>query len=205
MVTRVKTSRLTIASLLCGVAAPAIYFGCQLAAAPFYPGHSFLTNSASQLGSDRSTFPAILNGGAILTGLAIVVSAIGYWRELPRAGSARVWTVLTCLALLSAGAGGIWAGSCPLPDPRHNPKLLGVGSFVLPLLLTIALWKSGSRALRTYLIADTAAFVLLIPVMAGVVMNTSTFHGLLQRVAAAVLYIPIGVVAAFLLRRARRA
>jgi hypothetical membrane protein len=192
---------LTTIALLCGIAAPVIYFGCQLAAWPFYPGYSFLTNSASQLGSDRSTFPGILNGGAILSGVVMIVAAIGYWRELPRAGSSRVWTVLTCLALISAGAGGVWAGSFPLPDSRHNPKLLGIGAFVLPVLLTLALRRSESRALRTYLIADAAAFVLLIPVMAGVVIDTRAFHGLLQRVAAAVLYIPIGVVAAFLVRR----
>jgi hypothetical membrane protein len=202
MVAPVKTSRLTAFSLLCGIAGPLIYFGCQLAAAPFYPGYSFLTNSASQLGSDRSTFPAILNGGAILSGVAMVLAAIGYWRELPRAGSARVWTVLTCLALVSAGAAGVWAGSFPLPDPRHNPKLLGAGSFVLPLLLAIALRKSESRPLRAYLIADTAAFLLLLPVMSGAAgIDIRPFYGVLQRVAAAVLYIPIGVVAAFLLRR----
>ena len=194
--------RLTLLALYFGMAVPVLYFGMQLVAAQFYPGYSFLTQSASQLGSDLSPRPEILNGGAMATGLAIIISSIGFGRALPRAGSPRIVTWLTCLALLSAGAGGIWAGYFPLPDPRHNPKAIGIGVFLLPALFTIALWNaSRGRGIRTYLLANVIAFALLIPVMAGAVVDTRTFHGLLQRVAAAVVYVPIGVTAAFLRRR----
>src|SRR3954454_13092742 len=68
------------------VALPFVYFGIQLAAAPFYPGYSFLTRDASTLGSDGSTAPWIFNGGPLLVGTLELVTAAGRasWRQRVR-------------------------------------------------------------------------------------------------------------------------
>ena len=64
-----------------GVAIPVIYFGIQLAAAPFYPGYSFFARDASSLGSTASTAPWIFNVGALLLGLIKI--AVAWSRNSP--------------------------------------------------------------------------------------------------------------------------
>jgi hypothetical membrane protein len=127
-------------SLCCGVLVPLVYFGAQLAAAPFYPGYSFLVNSASQLGSDASTFPALFNGGAI-----------------------------------------------------------GIGIFVG--LLT-AFWAvRDGRAMRGYLWLTLLMFAALAPTMSGITpVDMNRYGGLMQRIAALVLYLPSAVTAWWLIR-----
>ena len=51
-------------SLFAGVAVPLLYFGAQAIAAPFFPDFNFWAHTASLLGSDLSTRPDVLNGGA---------------------------------------------------------------------------------------------------------------------------------------------
>ena len=176
---------------------PLLYFGAQLAAAPFFPGFSVLRHSASMLGSDLSTRPEILNTGAMLTGLATLISVIGFARALKVSGahSAIVW--LVCIALVSSGLASLWASSFPLPDRRHNPGPLSLGMFVLPALFFIAsLRMRDARGIRAYLLLNLILFVLMIPVMAGLTgVDRASYGGLLQRIGAFALFVPIGVVA----------
>lgn len=196
--------KLTATALAMGVAVPLLYFGVQIAAAPFYPGYSFSSQVASELGSDRSTLPAVFNAGAIMTGIAALLASPGFLRALRRLGTAPPLAWLTSLGLMSTGLAGIWAGSFPLPDPRHNPGLLGIGVFLLPLLLAAALWKRGGP-MKAYLLVNAILFLVLIPIMSGMTgLDTRGYQGLLQRIGASVLYLPIGVVAWFLFRRAPR-
>ena len=190
------------AGLWCGVLVPLLYFGTQLLASRFYPGYSFVTQTASELGSDRSARPAVLNSGAILTGCAAVIASLAFLPALRRQGTHRIVAILTTIALVSLGAGAIWAGVFPLPDPRHNPKLIGAGAFLLPLLFALCAvrWRD-APTLRRYLWANLALFIVLVPVMSGVTpIDVVRFRGVLQRVAAGVLYLPVGVVAASILR-----
>ncbi len=193
-----------------GVAMPLLYFGIQLAAAPFYPGYSFLTRDASTLGSDGSTAPWIFNGGALLVGIVEVVTAWAFLRALPRAGIGMVLTWATALALVSAAIGSLNAFLHPLPDPKHAEgllSLLGSGMVVLPILLTTVLWRLGSRG---YALFNVVLCLALIPILTGLVQRIGmkagvdlagyqTFlngtHGLLQRVAALLIFGSIGVVA----------
>ena len=198
-----SNTRLHRLGLWCGVLVPLLYFGTQLLASRFYTGYSFVTQSASELGSDRSNRPAVLNSGAILTGIATVIAAFAFLPALRRQRTGRVMAILTAIAMVSMGAGAIWAGSFPLPDPRHNPKLIGAGAFMLPLFFALCAinWRD-APTLRRYLFANLALFVLLIPVMSGATpVDVVRYRGVMQRIAAGVLYIPVGVVAASLLRR----
>jgi hypothetical membrane protein len=60
---------LTSLCLLAAAAMPVIYFGTQIAAAPFYPGYSFSLQSASMLGTHFSRHPWIFNVDQCLPGL----------------------------------------------------------------------------------------------------------------------------------------
>jgi Protein of unknown function (DUF998) len=189
-------------ALRIGVIVPLLYFGAQFAAIPFYPGYDIVRQSASELGSDRSNRPHVLNIGATITGIAAIIASFGLLHGLKRAGTPWPLAWLVCLAVISTGAAAIWAGYYSLPDPRHNPRAIGAGAFLLPLLFAAALWKPArGSAVKVYLIANLLLFVALIPVMSGALMPVDAFRGVLQRVAAAVLYLPIGVVSAFLLSR----
>ncbi len=212
-----RTAFPTIVALRLGIAVPVLYFGVQLLAAPFYPGYSFLARDASTLGSPGSSFPAIFNVGALVIGVAAICASAGVLSALRqlRVGAAVAW--LTAAAIASGGLGSINGGLFPLPDPRHTDGLLaqlGVGLFFLPILLPIAVWRlPGADALRRYLIVNALMVVALVPVMSSLVQRAEMatgveipgfqffldhYQGLLQRIAAAVVFVPIGVVAWFL-------
>jgi len=184
------------AALLAGAAVPLLYFGSQLAAAPLYPGYDFVRQVASE--------PGVFNTGAILTGLATLLVAYGYARALPEVAHAPrgvVWLVVVALA--AAGLAGIQAGVFPLPHPRHNPRWLGAGLFVMPLLLLLAIARMpGSGALRAYLVLSLVLLVAQFPLRAGLLgLEERTSMGLFQRLMALAVFVPIGVVAFFLFRR----
>jgi len=200
-----------------GVAIPVLYFGIQLVAAPFVPGYSFLDRDASTLGSDGSSAPWIFNAGALLVGVIEAAVAGAFAVALPRAGVGRALSVSTALALVSAGAGSVNAFLHPLPDPGHTEGLLsilGSGFMLLPILTTAVLWRLGARR---YAVTNALVCLALIPLMTGLVQRIcmragidftafqallNGYHGLVQRLGAAVVYVPIGVIAHLLRRRA---
>jgi hypothetical membrane protein len=194
-------------SLCCGVLVPVVYFAVQPIAAPFYPDYSFLVNSASQLGSDRSTFPALLNGGAILSGLLGLLSAYGIGIGLKVSGAHHWFAWISAACVVSAAAAAIWAGLHPMPDPQHNPGAIGIGMFLGPVALFAAFWNiHDGRAMRRYLVFTLAAFAALAPVMSGITpIDLDRYGGLMQRIAALVLYVPPAVTAWWLLKRRNRA
>jgi hypothetical protein len=195
--------------LACAVAIPVIYFGMQLAAAPFYPGYSFFSHDASSLGSSASTAPWIFNVGALVLGLIEFVVAVGFAAVAPYAGVGRGLAVLTALALASAGLGSVNAFLHPLPDPRHTGgllALLGSGYALLPVLASAVFWRLGARRLA---IGNLVAFLALIPIMTGLTQRVCMWgrfncagyefflnhgHGLIQRIAAAVIFVPVAII-----------
>jgi hypothetical membrane protein len=189
--------------LYLGMAIPFLYFGTQLIASLFYPGYSFLSQSASQLGSDQAVYPWIFNGGTIFTGVLTLIAAPGFFLALRRLNIHMLWSGLVALAVALNGIGSIWAGVFSLPDPRHGSNPFTVGVFLMPILLLIALWKyPNARAIKTYLIISALAFVVMIPIMSGALgINIGGYGGLLQRIAALIFFPPIGVGAYFLARR----
>lgn len=209
---RTGPTRIESASLICGIAVPLVYFGIQLAAAPFYPGYSFFSQDASSLGSNKSSFPDLFNFGAIVVGLLLLCSSIGLIRVLLRSG-ARRWVSWTIFVALISGAISCWnAGVFPLPDQRHTSGLfatMGMGVFLLPILLPLLFPpETNWRNLRRYFWCNLAVLLLLIPIVSGLIqrlMVTSgnemewyqdflnNGNGVLQRIAAAVVFVPVGV------------
>jgi hypothetical protein len=193
----------TRVSLCAALAVPLLYYGAQVAAAPFFPGFSILEHTASLLGSDLSERPEVLNVGAMLTGLCAILGAWGLFAGL-RAGGVWTWNALA-LALCSAsfGAASIWAGMHPLPDPQHNPGALGVGMFAAPFLAFIAAMKlQRGTALRVYLGLNIVGFGLIAGVYSGLIpIDLQRYAGAVQRLGTLVMLMPMAVLAAVLLRR----
>ena len=215
-----KTRAVSIA-LAMGIAVPFLYFGIQIAAAPFFPGYSFLARDASTLGSDGSSLPAVFNIGSLGVGLVTFIASWGFFRAFQLLGIRAIIAWPTTLALVSCGLGSINAGLFPLPDPRHTDSVLalcGAGTFLLPFCLPLALWKLLDRGRAAYFVANIIALVALIPVMSGLAQRFSmmagidmpgyqtflnNYQGLLQRIAALIVFVPIGVSASVLAQRLR--
>lgn len=213
----------TQVALLAGLAVPITYFGSQLAAAPFYEGYRFLSQDASTLGSAGSTFPIVFNAGMLLTALASWLAAYGFARGLSYYGTPAGLRWLTIFGLLGSGLGNLNAALFPLPDPRHSGGPLAVAGtavFLVPLVLPFAVKRlQPARWLTVYLWLNLACLVAQVPIMSGLIQRglvasgtewpafqsfLNNYHGLLQRITAATLFLPIGAVALFLLRTRRQ-
>ncbi|UVI33459.1 DUF998 domain-containing protein [Paenibacillus spongiae] len=193
----------TEALLRVGMAIPFLYFGIPAIAAPFYPGYSFIRNTASHLGSNHAVYPLPVNAAIILLGIATLIAAFGFLRAFLRLGTHPFLAWLTSIAVFSNGLGTLLSGIFPSPDPRHGGGIWGIGTFLLPLIFAIVLWKqSDSRIWKGYLAANLLLFAIMIPIMSGMVeIDKSMIRGLLQRILAFTAFTPIGVGAYMLQKR----
>ena len=166
---------------------PIVYFGAQALAAPYFPNYSVFTTTASELGSNLSSRPSILNTGALLTGLLALLGSVGLAMSLPRLGADKIAAFLLAICLASAGLAALWAGLHPLPDPRHNPGALGAGMFASPFVALWAAWRMQSATLlRLVLSLNAIAFAVLAAIMSGAAgVDLSTIGGLVQKLLAA--------------------
>ena len=185
--------------LIAAFAVPFTYFGAQIAAAPFFPDYSPYTVSASDLGSSRSTMPAILNIGAILTGVLGTLGSVGLALALPKIATTTTlsWLLAACMA--SIGLAAAWAGLHPLPSSQHDPGALGAGMFAAPFVSALVAWKVKLlRPLHVPLLLNLAAFGACAWVLSGVAgIDLSAYGGLAQKVLALVCFAPPSAIAFF--------
>ncbi len=205
-----------------GFAVPFLYFGIQIAAAPFFPKYSFLARDASTLGSNGSNLPALFNIGSLIVGIATFIASWGFFRSFRLLGVRTVIAWLATLALVASGLADVNAYLFPLPDPRHTDSLLavaGAGTFLLPFLLPLALRKLLDRGLISgYFVTNIVALIALIPITSGLIQRFSimagfdmpwyqaflnNYQGLLQRLAAVIVFGPIAVSARYLVQLLR--
>jgi hypothetical membrane protein len=203
MLKRNRLDSLTDAALWIAFIVPFAYFGAQLVAAPFYPGYDFFRQVASELGSGSAPRPWILNTGLFIVGGATVIGSVGLLLGLRRNGVHPVLAWLAGLVMAVSAVGTLKAGIYPMPDPRHaSGGLLGASLMIVPLLLTISLWKDpNAKSVRLYLICSLLLVVCCIPFVSGAIqINLDGYRGLVQRVFALAVFPPIAVVALYLLR-----
>src|SRR5262249_3654678 len=108
--------RITRYALYTAIAVPFFYYGSQAAAAPFFPGFSFLGTTASELGTDLSRHPAIFNYGTILQGIACLIASLGFLLALGRLGVHPLLAWPTSLAVAIGGCASLLAASIPFAD-----------------------------------------------------------------------------------------
>lgn len=183
---------LTVTALRLGIAVPFLYFGIQLLAAPFFAGYDFVQMEASLLGSERSSLPIVFNIGAVVTGFAGLVAAIGLILAFRATKTHPVLAWLTAIAVFCVGLSSLWAGIFPMPDPKHAENPFAIGLFVMPFVTLATFWNQ--LKIRGYLMACVVLFVALIPFMSGIVnIDRQALEGLLQRLLAFAAFAPIGL------------
>jgi len=191
--------KLTRLMLGAAVAVPLLYFSVQLIAAPYYPGYSFASDTASVLGTAASRHPGIFNNGAILDGIAGALGAAGLFLGLSNVAS-RWLRALIAMGVFSNGVLSLKAGLFPMPDPRHASwQFLLFPILITPLLMLAAVWRT-SVWLRVYLLVDIVCLLLTLPMMMHR-MAPIWPEGAMQRLFACVVMVPIGVVAFVVLRK----
>ena len=111
---------------------------------------------------------------------------------------------LVALCFLSNGFGAVNAFLHPLPDPAHNPGMLQVGIFALPIVGLFVVWFLRDAVVtKSLLLFALAAFAAIAAIMSGLIpVVVSEAEGLWQRVAVAVLYAPLLTISASLWIRA---
>lgn len=190
---------------LLAVAAPLVpvcYFGAQIVGGLAAKDYSFVRDTASRLGARGAEHPRILNGGALLTGVAGLATGLTLPDAAHRAGMPRWLGWLIGVSVISVALGALSAGLFPLPDWRHGGGPVGAGAFVLPLILALALRSAEPAWLRWYGWANLAVFAAGALLMSGATgIAVSPNEGLFQRLLAAAVFIPIGVVGTALARR----
>lgn len=192
--------------LRAGVLVPFFYYGAMLIGAAFYPGYSHGRQYASELGSSSATYPQIFNTGIILTGVAILLSLIGFAGALRMLQANRVLTWFFLVSLAAFGAGMIMGGLFPMPDPRHGGFGLGMLVHLSPFMLAAALWRdAGTRGLRAFLVVNGVIAVVMFAIMmgAGSLVRQSNV-GAFQRVYSATIFPWVGLAAGALVARLRR-
>jgi hypothetical membrane protein len=189
--------RSTVWSLRAGVLVPILYFGTQIVSSLAYPGYSYVTQYASELGSSSARYPQLFNVGIILTALAVLASLPGFRTALRalNANTAASWLFL--IALAAFGIGTLMGGLFPMPDPRHGGFGLGIAVQLAPALLAIALWRTPvSQRLKVFLIATFIASLVMFAVMMGVGSLVRRANvGAFQRIYALTIFPWIGIAA----------
>lgn len=156
------------------------------------------TRRASDLGADGVAGALWFNVIAMASGRATAVAAFGWVEAL------RSWKVSKASraalggALVSIGAASFAAGAFPLPDQRHGGGALGIGLFALPLLLVVSTVRSRSpRWIRRYALGNLMLFAVAALMFGGATfLDPHADAGILQRLLAASVFLPIGVVSA---------
>ncbi|MFN3192018.1 MAG: DUF998 domain-containing protein [Aureliella sp.] len=217
-----QNSALQSLLLLCGMAVPVAYFGVQVAAAPFYADYSFLSDDASTLGSPGSTFPALFNGGTAVLGVLMLVAAYAVFRGLLNVRARLIPAVLLAISMLAGAVGCFNAALHPMPDEKHVSGLmasLGGFFFLLPFVFPFLFKRNGNhRAINTYGWINLSMLIGLFPIMSGLIQRAQGWFGvelvwyqdflnqnfgLLQRIATAVVFVPIGILSWHLLHLGR--
>lgn len=182
---------------------PIFYFGAQLAAWPFFPGYSFSRDAASLLGTANSLHPWVFNLGAILTGVAGLLGALGMFRAF-RGKTSFLIAGLIGISVFVTGVMSVKAGLFPMPDPRHGSwASLSFLTIAGPVLFFLGLWgRPGSAAVRVYLAASVLLILFLLPFLMGRFTSEMLQPGTLQRLLAFASFFPIGVVAYHLVNAA---
>jgi hypothetical membrane protein len=182
---------LTSMALGFGIAVPFLYFGSQIVAALFFPGYSFLSQSASQLGSDLARYPAVFNIGAIVTGFTTIIASWGFLRGLNGVGTPRALIWVTAAVVALSALMHLWAGVFPMPNPRHGQNPFQIAAVALPVVIGAAVWKEVRAPVRVYFVATVLALAAL---MFNVVpLDRQLYDGLFQRLLALAVFPSVGV------------
>jgi hypothetical membrane protein len=196
----------TLAALGAAVLIPFIYYGVQILCAIYNPGYSFIRQVASEFGSSNAARPMLFNIGITIQGIITLIASIGFLLATLRLGVNPTLSLLIFLALATNGIQMIWAGHFPLPDRRHagQPPFV-IAMFLLPMLLSAAIWKGSRAILKGYLVATLILLAVMTLITSGKIgIDTTHMRGLTQRLYTLAVFPVIAVSAVVHAVRYRR-
>ena len=148
---------------------PLLYYFALFAGAATYPGYSYVTNYASELGAAEAPFPALFNVSIMLSGVAALVAAVLLPGALRTLAGAKLWSALAALALGLWGVSIVMGGAFPMPNPLHGAFGLGLAGPLVPLFLLLALRRvPGMSGIRWFLGVIFLASTVMLAIMFGV-------------------------------------
>lgn len=154
---------------MAGILIPVVYFGLLIIAPLIYPGFSYVTNYASEMGSADARYPAVFNAGIMLCGVAGLLASFGFFHAIRRLGGNPLLAALAGLTLFLFGIATFMGGRFPMPDERHGAYGLGLAFQLSPLLVALALWRVRSlRGLCIFLLVTFVVMTFVIAVMMGI-------------------------------------
>lgn len=190
--TRTASQTLLIGMILL----PIFYFGMQVLLAPGFAGYSLLRDATSVLGADGSPVARWFNLLAIIGGLLGIAGAWGAYRTLLLADGGLAKCIILPAVVAIVAAGSIWAGIFPMPNPLHPMNPSTPAMLLMPLIALIyAWWVRPFYSMRVPMLVNFVAFLIILPLMFGLLpIDRQAFGGLLQRLLAATVFLPIGVI-----------
>jgi hypothetical protein len=204
-----SAGRLTKALLTCGVVAPFVYIGADIAASLLYPDYSYTAQAPSELFAIGATTSRLVVPLFSLSSILLLAFALGVWRS---AGNARAMRVLAFLV----GANGVdslalWTlfpmhmrGVTPtFTDTMH--LILAVNPFVLiSLAVGVAAFRNWFRtySIATIVILLVMATIAFSYVPAANANQPTPWLGLTERTSQYAHQVWHAVLAIVLLRRA---
>lgn len=126
------TMEKTRSLLLAGILIPVVYFGLLIIAPVIYPGFSYVSQYASEMGSADARYPAVFNTGIMLCGVAGLVASFGFFHAVRRLGGNTLLAALAGLTLFLFGIATFMGGRFPMPDERHGGYGLGLALQLAP-------------------------------------------------------------------------
>ncbi len=191
-------------AVLTGVLVPLVYFGVQGVTSLGYPGYSFVANTASELGSDRSPWARGFNITVMVLGVVIAMFGASAAMGLRSLGTQWWRVVPLVIAVLTISVQTFWAAYFPLPDPRHggHPVFI-VGMMLLLPSMLLALWNHMGVAARGYFFFTHVHVAVMILIFSGVLFSDAFVDaaGLKQRLFTLALFPPFAVAGVVMWRR----
>lgn len=183
-------------NVLTCVLVPVLYFGLQAAFAQYYPGYSFWTTTASDLGDAASPVGREFSAWVIGLGVVVTIAALTLPKRLAACDVPLWLALLPAIGLFSGALITFSAGIYPQPDPNHAGGAYGAGFIALPMFMVLSHWRVAGSGLRFYLAANMFAFFAIAVVMADVLPHAAAMPpGFVQKLLALTLFVPPAVAA----------
>ncbi|MEO0537313.1 MAG: DUF998 domain-containing protein [Cyanobacteria bacterium P01_A01_bin.123] len=105
------------------------------------PQYSHIANVVSDLGRLEAPYHQAFSLLLGTVGALFVLSSLGFFAVVKTVSGHRFLSVAIAMAVAAIGIGFMTSAIFPLPDPRHGGFGLARLIFLMPVLISIAVWK----------------------------------------------------------------
>lgn len=143
-----------------GIVTPIVAFACILLSISSYPPFSWTNNALSDLGVKEGITAPLFNSGLIISGIFVLVFAIGLFRLLPNNLTSKIGILIFISAALALTTIGIFPENS---KPMHYFVSVAFFAFFPTAMFVISAALLYVRKLKTGLFTLVIAIVSIIP------------------------------------------